>query len=233
MNSMDLSGFQGFTPETFRFLFEIYFNNNTEWFESNRDRYVKYVQQPMKQLAAALSPTVLSIDPEFNVKPTAVVSRIRRDTRFTRDKSPYRNHVWLGFRHPNTRISEGITLWFEITPKGYDYGVGFYSASSEFMHDYRKKLISDPAGFMQLAHMLEKECFFYSADAYKKQHFPNVLPELQPYINVKGFAWEKNHEGIADLLEPSDILDRLKREFLLLKPMYDYINSIPAANSAD
>lgn len=130
--------FTGFDPEAFRFLFEIGFNNNTEWFGLNRDRYKKFVQQPMRQLAAELMPTALEIDPNFNTSLNATVSRIRRDTRFTRDKSPYRNHVWIGYRYPKTRISEGCTLWFEITPQGYDYGAGFYSADSAMMERYRK-----------------------------------------------------------------------------------------------
>lgn len=230
---MDSIEFFGFTPETFKFLFEIGLNNNIEWFELNRCRYIKYVQQPMKALAIALAPTILSIDPDINTKPTAVVSRIRRDTRFTRDKSPYRDHVWLGFRHPNTRISDGITLWFEVTPKGYTYGAGFYSASSEFMQNYRKKICCDPAGFLSLAHDLEIKGFSYSAEQYKRQHFPDATAELQTYINVKGFSWEKRHDGVKDLLEPSNILEILKHEFSLLKPMYLYIQSIPNANTVE
>ncbi len=221
--------FQGFTPETFRFLFEIGFNNNIEWFESNRERYKKYVQQPMKLLAVELMPTALSIDPNFNTSLNATVSRIRRDTRFTRDKSPYRNHMWIGFRHPNTRISEGCTLWFEITPSGYDYGAGFYSASAEFMISYRQKLLADPAGFLAIARDLESRGYSYAAESYKKQHFPDAPKEIQPYVNIKNFAWEKQHPGVADLLAPSDISERLKLEFLSLKPMYHYVQSISQA----
>lgn len=218
--------FTGFDPEAFRFLFEIGFNNNTEWFELNRNRYKKFVQQPMRQLAAELMPTALDIDPNFNTSLNATVSRIRRDTRFTRDKSPYRNHVWIGYRYPKTRISEGCTLWFEITPQGYDYGAGFYSADSAMMERYRKRLTSDPAGFLALAEELEAAGFTYAADAYKKQHFPDAPERIRPYINVRSFAWEKSVSGVADLIAPSGILDRLRSEFTLLAPMYRYINSI-------
>lgn len=219
--------FNGFSPEAFRFLFEIGFNNNTEWFEKNRERYKKFVLQPMKRLAAELMPAALAVDPDFSTNLNTAVSRIRRDTRFTKDKSPYRSHVWIGFRYPRTRISEGCTLWFEITPDGYDYGAGFYSADSSLMARYRKKLLADPAGFLCLAHALESEGFVYAADAYKKQHFPNAPKELQSYINVRSFAWEKSFDGVGELIEPSDIEARLMREFELLKPMYAYINSIP------
>ena len=121
MNSKEL--FNGFSAETFRFLLEIGFNNNADWFEANRKRYEQFVRDPMRRLAAALMPTALDIDGNFNPSINASVSRIRRDTRFTKDKSPYRDHMWIGFRYPRTRISEGCTLWFEITPHRYDYGL--------------------------------------------------------------------------------------------------------------
>lgn len=170
--------FKGFSIEAFRFLFEIGFNNNTPWFDENRERYKQYVQLPMKQLAIELMPTALSIDPEFNTSLNATVSRIRRDTRFTRDKSPYRNHMWIGFRRPNTRISEGFTLWFEITPDGFDYGAGFYSADSALMSGYRAKLLADPEGFLALARELEAMGFHYDAESYKSSTSPMLLPSF-------------------------------------------------------
>ena len=136
MNSKEI--FDGFSAETFRFLLEIGFNNNADWFEANRKRYEQFVRDPMRRLAAALMPTALDIDGNFNPSINASVSRIRRDTRFTKDKSPYRDHMWIGFRYPRTRISEGCTLWFEITPHRYDYGCGFYSSTPAFMAAYRK-----------------------------------------------------------------------------------------------
>ena len=134
--------------------------------------------------------------------------------------------MWIGYRYPKTRISEGCTLWFEITPQGYDYGAGFYSADSAMMERYRRRLTSDPAGFLALAEELEAAGFTYAADAYKKQHFPDAPERIRSYINVRSFAWEKSVSGVADLISPSGILDRLRAEFTLLAPMYRYINSI-------
>ena len=59
MNSKEI--FNGFSAETFRFLLEIGFNNNADWFEANRKRYEQFVRDPMRRLAAALMPTALDI----------------------------------------------------------------------------------------------------------------------------------------------------------------------------
>ena len=73
MNSKET--FNGFSAETFRFLLEIGFNNNADWFEANRKRYEQFVRDPMRRLAAALMPTALDIDGNFNPSINASVSR--------------------------------------------------------------------------------------------------------------------------------------------------------------
>lgn len=224
--------FSGFTADTFKFLMEIRFNNNVEWFDANRERYKRSVQLPLKQLATELIPTVLSVDPNFSTNLNTTVSRIRRDTRFTKDKSPYRDNMWLGYRYPNKSISEGFTIWFGIDTSGYDYGMGFFYAEPGFMSLYRKRIISDPAGFFALAEPLLKHGFMYSCEAYKRDRFPDVPAEIKPYINVKNFSWMRHFDGVADLLEPSDIANRLKDEFILMKPMYDYVRSIAFIDDA-
>lgn len=217
--------FTGFTKETFAFLFELTFNNSREWFELNKSRYQEYVQSPMRALAESLIPCTLSIDPSFNTRMTSVLSRIYRDTRFTADKSPYRNHAWLCFRPLNTSISESFALWFEIHPKGFDYGAGFYSPNSRFMECYRQRLISDPQGFLALSSQLEAHGYHYDAPAYKRDRFPDAPVCIKPYINIKNFSWCFESENFSRIMRP-EFVDDLKGEFLMLKPMYDYVRSI-------
>ena len=218
--------FTGFSEETFLFLFEIGLNNDKEFYNANKDRYKKYVQQPMRELAAELLPFAQSFDPLYDTNLNRIVSRIRRDTRFTYDKSPYRDHMWLSFRYPDMRISESFSIYFQIRPDGYDYGVGFYSAGSEFMANYRKKLLSDPAGFLKTAKPLTDAGFIYAAEPYKRQHFPDAPDEIKPFVNVKSFIWKKDFKGVRALLAPSDIEQRLISEWTLLKPMYDYARKL-------
>lgn len=214
--------FTGFTKETFAFLLELTLNNNREWFELNKGRYREHVQSPMRALAESLVPCALSIDPGFNTRMTSVLSRIYRDTRFTADKSPYRNHAWLCFRPPNTRISDSFALWFEIHPGGFDYGIGFYSPDSRFMERYRQRLISDTQGFLALASQLEAHGYYYDAPAYKRDRFPGAPVCIKPYINVKNFSWRFESDAFSRIMRPEFIED-LKDEFLALKPIYDYV----------
>ena len=218
--------FNGFSRETFDFLIEISFNNNIEWFNANRSRYERFVRDPMRELCAELMPTALEIDPNFNPSVNSSVSRIRRDTRFSRDKSPFRNHMWIAFRYPNTSISEGCALYFEITPGTHAYGMGFYATAPAFMAEYRKRVLADPAGFLALAKQTEEIGFHFSSESYKRDRFPDAPAELKRYINIKSFVWNRELQEIDSLIAPSDIAEKLKADFLAGKPMYDFMRSI-------
>ncbi|NLB42612.1 MAG: DUF2461 domain-containing protein, partial [Clostridiales bacterium] len=69
--------------------------NNREWFHENHDNYLKYVRQPLKELVGEMGPMMLSIDPQFDIESRRTISRINRDLRLTRDKSPYRANMWI------------------------------------------------------------------------------------------------------------------------------------------
>ena len=94
-----LSPFTGFTADGYRFLMELEFNNEKAFVDANRQRYYDGVRDPMRALAMELSQTALDIDPLFNTNLMGVVSRLNRDTRFSANKLPYRNHAWLCFKH--------------------------------------------------------------------------------------------------------------------------------------
>jgi uncharacterized protein (TIGR02453 family) len=95
--------------ETFRFFRDLARNNRTAWMEANRDRYQQRVIVPLRSLLAALTPAVLSLDPDFDTsgRTGRNLSRINRDTRFAKDKRPYRSQMYLRFSRPLVADDEG------------------------------------------------------------------------------------------------------------------------------
>ena len=80
--------FHGFTTEADRFLSDIRFNNYQQFYDENKERYEKYVKTPLRELSDEMTPVIQLIDPRLDTRPGRTMSRIRRDTRFTKDKSP-------------------------------------------------------------------------------------------------------------------------------------------------
>src|SRR5512136_3090273 len=92
--------FQGFSRKTFTFLRDIGRHNDKAWFETHRPVYEEHVLTPLRGLVNDLADFMLGIDLSFEVSPAVgkTISRIYRDTRFSQNKSPFRDHVWIAFK---------------------------------------------------------------------------------------------------------------------------------------
>lgn len=80
------------TSIIFRFLKELSENNNREWFTEHRDEYEKSRIEFDKLLAAIIARISLFDESIRGVQPKDCTYRIYRDTRFSSDKTPYKNH---------------------------------------------------------------------------------------------------------------------------------------------
>ena len=92
-----ISSFPGFTAESFTFFQDLWQHNNKGWFDQNRPRYEKHVTGAFRALLETLTPFLLSLDPHFELsgKTNGNFSRINRDIRFSKDKSPYKSNYYL------------------------------------------------------------------------------------------------------------------------------------------
>ena len=89
--------FVGFTQDSFDFFADLAANNHTAWFKANRDRYDRHVLGAFRGLLVALEPFLMKLDPHFETagKTNRNFSRINRDIRFSKDKSPYKSNYYL------------------------------------------------------------------------------------------------------------------------------------------
>ena len=217
--------FQGFTDETFEFFMAIKFNNNMEFFHSNHDWYVRAVREPALQLAAELSDVVERMDDELERRPNKVVSRINRDIRFSRDKSPYRDYIWLGFKRVGMRHSATLGLFFDISAEGSSYGMGFYDENKPMMNALRADLMNDPDTFLGIWEGV-KDHFDFHPKSYKRMKIPETIPEeARMWYNLKGFYLQKELKDF-NLLKSPELAKEVVSGFEKLIPMYRYLRNI-------
>ena len=119
------------TRETFRFFRDLARNNRTQWMESNRDRYKQCVVQPLRALCEELAPTLLKLDSRFDTsgRTGANLSRINRDIRFAKDKTPYRTGMYVKFSAPFPGDGETGQLYVGISAKTVTCGFRIYAGS--------------------------------------------------------------------------------------------------------
>jgi uncharacterized protein (TIGR02453 family) len=92
-----ISSFPGFTAESFTFFQDLWQHNNKGWFDQNRARYEKHVTGAFRSLLETLAPFLLTLNPQFEIsgRTNGNFSRINRDIRFSKDKSPYKPNYYL------------------------------------------------------------------------------------------------------------------------------------------
>lgn len=214
--------YRGITPDALWLLAENRFQNSKEFYESKKPAIKEQVLIPMQQICAALADRMEKIDDKICLVPTRMVSRIRRDTRFTKDKTLYREHVWITFMRPKKEFPCSPAFWFEITPQGYRFGVGFYCTTPQLMQAYRSAILEDPAAFRKAVKKAERAGFAFGGESYKKNRPGDVPENLRDYFNRKDtFVCRENPSLLP--LQDAGIIEELREGFSELVPLYHFL----------
>jgi uncharacterized protein (TIGR02453 family) len=215
--------FSGFSPEALAFLRDLKANNSKVWFEAHRSACEQHLLAPLRALTAGLTPLMLAIDPDLVTAPTRVISRIHRDTRFTRDKSPYKTTLWLTFKRPLSDWQDAPAFFFELGPTFYRYGMGFYCASKQTMDRLRAEIESKPEWFLrEVAFLGGQDAFVAEGDLYKIALRPDLPQELQEWHRRRNLYLVCNRQADETLFSRL-IVDELRRGFALLAQFYGYL----------
>jgi|SRR5580704_5651023 uncharacterized protein (TIGR02453 family) len=114
-----------FTPDTVRFFRQLAGNNTKAWMDENRERYRTTVVEPFRVLLDRLAPAAQKLNPGFVISGRTGdnFSRINRDIRFARDKTPYRPQMYLYFGEPG---GEGGQLYVGVSAEAVTSGFRIY-----------------------------------------------------------------------------------------------------------
>lgn len=223
--------FEGYSDETFEFFMAIGFNNNAAFFHENHDWYMRGVRAPSLALAQSLSKVIEEIDPNLERRPDRVVSRINRDTRFSHNKSPYRDYIWLSFHLPGEERSRHMELYFDISAQGAGYGMGMYLQNKSLMNALRKRMVEEPERVLQLLAQANQR-FECSAETYKRMQIPEELPPLLKQLYpLKNIGFYRQIQDF-DLIKSPTLAQEIESGYRILQPMYSYINALTPIEDA-
>ena len=214
--------FSGFSDETIQFFLDLKFHNNTEYFHSNHERYVNEVQKYFYAMIDELGKDMLSIDPCMEIRPYKCLSRIHRDTRFTKDKSPYRDHLWLLFRKAGEARDKSLFYYFELGPDRLGWGMGFWNENREAVDMFRKKILADPGGVLSLLDgmKLEKRKLILNGSIHRKMKVPDNIPDrLKRWYLIKDMYIAKEKPDYR-MVFTDKICQEVRKDFICLAPLY-------------
>ena len=217
--------FQGYSDETFEFFMALAFNNNTEFFHANHDWYVRALRGPSLALASELGEVIGNIDPELERRPDRVVSRINRDVRFSRDKSPYRTYLWLSYHRLGEERSRSLEFWFDISAERAGYGLGMYLPNKPMFNALRRALSESPKEAEDLLKAPLRR-FVLGGEHYKRMVVPESVPTgLRELYTVRTMGF---HREIADFdrIKSPALAKEIAEGYELLAPFYRWFNRL-------
>jgi uncharacterized protein (TIGR02453 family) len=145
--------FRGFRREAIQFLADLAANNERSWFQPRKADYERLLKEPMEQLCLALAERFDARGIPLDADPKRSPFRIYRDTRFSRDKSPYKTHVAASFPWiaPAVDAAEGAEErahgnggYFNFQPGEMYLGGGMWMPARERLEAFRNAVRDDP-----------------------------------------------------------------------------------------
>ncbi len=214
--------FTGFTDETIQFFLDLKFNNNTSYFHAQHDRYIEFVQKPFYDLIDGLSEEMRRLDPRMEVRPYKCLSHIHRDTRFTRDQSPYRDHLWFLFRREAEPREKALFYYFEMGPDRLGWGIGFWGENREALDMFRNRIRSNPDEILRTIQRLKlrENGLILNGTVHKRMTIPDDIPEpLRRWYSSKELYIEKEHPEYK-MIFSDKIMKEVLKDYQALSPLY-------------
>ena len=144
----------------------------------------------MADLIGALAEEFHQFAPEMVASPKVSAYRIHRDTRFSKDKSPYKTHVAAVFPRSGLGKHEGAGFYVHIAPSELLVGGGLYMPLPEDLNAVRCRIADDPESFLKIVHNRQFQKLFGKVDGEKLIRVPRGFPAEHPaadYLKYKQF----------------------------------------------
>lgn len=189
--TIEIPDFQGFSPKAAAFLKSLKRNNRREWFQPRKDDYEQLLHLPMMALVCELAEECKSFAPEIRFDPRKSLLRIYRDTRFSKDKTPYKDFVAAKFPFGTaTKDVDSLGFYIHFEPGDFFIGGGIYKPSTEQLRKIREMILQNPDAFTDIVENRVFKKHFGEIQGEKLKKVPAGISadhELAEYFKLKQF----------------------------------------------
>jgi len=223
---MPHADFSRFDPSLFKFLRLLAKNNERDWFGDNKDRYETCVREPSLALIGAFERPLSKLSPHFTAVPKKVggsLMRVYRDTRFGKNKTPYKTNVGIQFRHEAGRDVHAPGFYFHIEPGNCFLGAGLWRPDSPSLLKIRTAIVEDPTRWRRASRNKRFTQEFTLAGASLKT-FPRGFDKEDPLIEDlrrTDFIAVKQISD-KDVLSPN-LIENIQKTFATARPLMRFL----------
>jgi uncharacterized protein (TIGR02453 family) len=139
--------FPGFSPKAIGFLRDLKKHNDRDWFNPRKETFEELIRQPLLELVSAVHREMMRFAPEYVGEPAKCAYRIYRDTRFSKDKTPYKTHLGALLWRNGLDKNAGSAYYFAISTQGIEVAGGLYSPEPDMLLAVRRQIERNPDEF--------------------------------------------------------------------------------------
>lgn len=221
--------FNGFPPETSKFLAELSRNNTRAWFEKHKPRYKEFVDSPAKEFCTTMEEKLSNL---VRRPLTGKVFRIYRDVRFGKDKTPYNTHIRLLFHDSeiDSKCGNRPVLCFSLEKESVitGAGTGTMEFSGPTLEAFREAIVADTSGkaLEKLVKKFDKSDGF-RVDPPSLKKVPRGFDADHPRANLLRhkalMVW--HDQPLSADIHSATCATHLTKTFRQLKPVVDWIDT--------
>ncbi len=218
--------FKGFEPSLFEFLNKLRDNNDKVWFNDHKGEYEQYVREPALAFIEEMESWIRMISPHYEAsakKMGGSLMRVYRDTRFSKDKTPYKTNVGIQFRHELGKDVHAPGFYVHIAPDECFLGVGTWHPAPEALKAIRDHIVAKPGPYQDaIEHAPFTEFYQMAGDSLSRPP-RGYDPDLPLIDEIK----RKDFIGLCPLapeqLYRNDICEHVARMFGRAQPLQRFI----------
>ncbi|TNV11617.1 DUF2461 domain-containing protein [Buttiauxella sp. B2] len=214
-----------FSSASLQFLKQLAQNNSREWFKEHQDVYENTVRSPALRFIEQMQPGILAISSKLTAVPKKVggsLMRPQRDSRFSKDKTPYKTNVGIQFRHFQGKDVHAPGLYLHIAEEGCFLAAGIWHPESKALNAIRMCIDENPNAYQNALKTLQSHGFIMDGDSLTRP--PKGFDKTHPLLTElkrKDFIAVKNI-GFEDLCKP-DTINFCVEQFQHCAPLMAYL----------
>jgi uncharacterized protein (TIGR02453 family) len=219
------SPFPGFPPEGIDFFRRLARNNRREWFLPRKAIFEELVKQPMRELVEALDAALARFAPEHVTDPERAIYRFYRDTRFSPDKSPYKDRIAATFPRRGLTRHEGASYYFSVSHKELAIGGGVYMPTPETLAAMRRHIAARHEDFRRILAARPLRSLFGEMQGEALSRVPKGFPADHPAADLLRFKQFLYYVELPPevALTPA-LYDEILKRFRAMAPFTDFLN---------
>ena len=183
------------------------------------------LRNPLLELSAALNTALARFAPEYVTDPKKAVMRIYRDTRFSANKTPYKDRLAASFGRHGLEQSGGAGFYFSVNHKVVEIAGGLYHPEKEILMSVRSRLADSSEDFNKLVNNRKLQKSMGRLQGEELSRAPKGFAPDHPAIDlIRKKSWVFFAELDPELATSPELLPEIASRFEVLVPVLEYLN---------